>query len=86
LLPYSVKAHWGQGWGTRTIRLLTVLAFDRGADAVFGVDVGADNPRSQRAFAKVGYRILNTVAVPQPAKAQQSCDFVFWRREWAVAS
>jgi RimJ/RimL family protein N-acetyltransferase len=80
------KACWGHGWGTRAIRLLTDLAFDQGADAVFGVDISANNPRSQRAFAKVGYCILNTVMVPQPAKAQQTSDFVLWRREWVTGS
>ena len=46
---------WGQGVGSRAIRLMTGRAFDRGDDLVFGVDIADFNERSRRAFLRCGY-------------------------------
>lgn len=46
---------WGQGVGTRVLRLLTGHAFDRGDDLVFGCDIADFNDRSRRTFLGCGY-------------------------------
>lgn len=79
-LTIGDKSLWGRGLGTRAIRLLTQLAFDLKADAVFGVDIADYNPRSRRAFEKAGFQLAGVSDVPQPAKARQACDLVIWRR------
>jgi RimJ/RimL family protein N-acetyltransferase len=75
-LAIGEKALWGHGYGTRAIRLLTRLAFEQGADAVFAVDVADYNVRSRRAFERVGYRVDGVVDVPQPAKGRHVYDLV----------
>lgn len=79
-LTIGEKGLWGRGLGTRAIRLLTQLAFDLKADAVFGVDIAEYNPRSRRAFEKAGFQLAGVNDVPQPAKARQAFDLVIWRR------
>lgn len=46
---------WGQGIGTRALRLLTAHAFNRGDDLVFGCDIADFNDRSRRTFLRCGY-------------------------------
>lgn len=60
-LAYEV---WGQGIGSRAIRLLTAHAFARGDDLVFGVDIGDFNERSRRAFLRSRFEPWRQV--PQP--------------------
>ena len=56
------KGFWGQGIGTETIRLLTQFGFtEQSADALFGCFVAGNNPRSYRAFQRVGYQIVETI-------------------------
>ena len=51
------KDLWGMGLGTDVIRTLTRFGFEReGADGIYGV-ISCNNPRSLRAFQKVGYKI-----------------------------
>jgi len=56
-LMIGEKDLWGKGLGTDAIRTLTQFGFEReGADVIYGV-VSRNNPRSLRAFQKVGYKI-----------------------------
>jgi RimJ/RimL family protein N-acetyltransferase len=58
-LMIGEKRVWGQGIGTETIRLLTRFGFtQQSADALFGCFVAGTNPRSYRAFQRVGYQIV----------------------------
>jgi RimJ/RimL family protein N-acetyltransferase len=62
-LMIGEKRVWGQGIGTETIRLLTQFGFtQQSADALFGCFVAGNNPRSYRAFQRVGYQIVETRA------------------------
>jgi RimJ/RimL family protein N-acetyltransferase len=75
-LTIGERTFWGRGYGTRAIRLLTRLAFEQGADAVFAVDVADYNVPSRRAFQRAGFRVDAEVDVPQPAKARRVHDLV----------
>ena len=69
------KAFWGQGLGTEMIRLLTRFAFEgENADLVFGCDIADYNPRSLRAFLKVGYQIDAQLPQPTGGKAHYCTD------------
>jgi RimJ/RimL family protein N-acetyltransferase len=60
-LMIGEKGLWGQGIGTEAIRLLTDFGFrQQSADALFGCFVSDNNPRSYRAFQRVGYQIIET--------------------------
>lgn len=48
-------AKWGEGIGTRAVRLLTGHAFDLDHDLVFACDIADFNDRSRRAFLRCGY-------------------------------
>jgi RimJ/RimL family protein N-acetyltransferase len=61
-LMIGEKQHWGQGIGTEAIRLLSEFGFTRQtADALFGCFVTDNNPRSYRAFQRVGYQLFETL-------------------------
>jgi RimJ/RimL family protein N-acetyltransferase/8-oxo-dGTP pyrophosphatase MutT (NUDIX family) len=64
-LAYDV---WGQGVGSRAIRLMTARAFERGDDLVFAVGIGNFNERSRRAFLRCGY--VPWRRVPQPERGE----------------
>ena len=82
-LMIGEKAFWGQGWGTRIIRLLTDYGFERcEAGAVFGVGVADYNPRSRRAFEKNGYAVDQTIPQPAGSKAREEYDMVMTRDAW----
>jgi len=83
-LVIGEKQFWGRGIGTRVICLLTKFGFEReGADRVYG-EVDSHNPRSKRAFEKVGYLVESVVEYPPGGKAQRGYDMVItgevWRR------
>jgi RimJ/RimL family protein N-acetyltransferase len=65
------KQLWGQGIGTETIRLLTQFGFvQQSADALFGCFVADNNPRSYRAFQRVGYQIFQTLECDPDSKSR----------------
>ena len=71
------KAWWGRGVGTTTIRLLTSFGFDdQGADLIWACDVADYNPRSRRAFERVGYRLAGHNPRPPSSKAASTFDLV----------
>jgi len=73
-LMIGEKDLWGKGLGTDVIHTLTRFAFEReGADIIYGV-ASCSNPRSLRAFQKVGYRI--------EAERDGGCDTLLTRREF----
>jgi aminoglycoside 6'-N-acetyltransferase len=79
-LMIGEKSLWGKGLGTEMIRLLTDFAFARErADAVFGCDIADYNPRSLRAFLKVGYQIDAVITRPPGGKARCGYDVVVQR-------
>ena len=67
---------WGQGLGTRAIRLMTAHAFDQGYDLVFGVDIGDFNERSRRAFLRCGYVPWRRVPQPSASKSHYVHDLI----------
>ena len=71
---------WGRGIGTTAIGLLVRFAFEvEGADAVFGLDIADDNPRSRRAFEKNGF-VLDAIHPGLPGgKARAVFDLVRWK-------
>jgi RimJ/RimL family protein N-acetyltransferase len=70
-LMIGEKGLWGQGIGTETIRLLTQFGFaQQSADALFGCFVSGNNPRSYRAFQRVGYQIAETLECDPGSKSR----------------
>lgn len=72
-LAYDV---WGEGLGTRAIRLMTDHAFASGYDLVFAVDIADFNQRSRRAFLRCGYVPWRRVAQPPGSKSAYVHDLV----------
>lgn len=74
-LMIGEKDYWGQGIGTETIRLLTEFGFaQQGADMIFGCFVSDYNPRSRRAFQRVGYEIVGRIDYAPGKKARYDYD------------
>jgi RimJ/RimL family protein N-acetyltransferase len=70
-LMIGEKQLWGQGIGTEAIRLLTGFGFhQQSADALFGCFVSDNNPRSYRAFQRVGYQIVETIECDPGGKSR----------------
>ena len=66
-LSIGEKARWGQGIGTETIRILTDHAFlEQGADLIYNCGISDYNPRSWRAFQRVGYEIVAEIETSGP--------------------
>jgi len=81
-LMIGEKHLWGRGIGTRVIRLLTAFGFEEeGADRIYG-EVDDHNPRSRRAFEKVGYVVEDTVEYPPGGKARCGYDLVITRETY----
>ncbi|KKL85236.1 hypothetical protein LCGC14_1956760 [marine sediment metagenome] len=82
-LTIGRKELWGEGWGTKMIRMLTELGFEReGADAIFGLFVADYNPRSRRAFEKSGYVVEKVIELPPGRKARREYDMMITRESW----
>ncbi len=76
-LMIGEKQHWGHGFGTRAIALLTELGFDViRADALFACDIADYNPRSRRAFEKNGYDVFQIVPREPGGKAREVVDLI----------
>jgi len=85
-LTIGEKNLWGQGWGTRIIRVLVRFAFEKcGAEALFGCDVSDYNPRSQRAFEKNGFVVDQVIPQPPGRKAKVVFDLVLTRERYDAA-
>ena len=77
------KRLWGQGIGTEAIGLLVSFGFQQEkVDAIFGCDIADYNPRSLRAFQKVGFEIYAKVAEPEGAKARYRYDVILTRERY----
>ena len=69
-LTIGEKRYRNRGIGTRAIRMLTQLAFERErADAVFGCEIWDYNAAILRAFEKAGFNKLNRTPNPKGARA-----------------
>ncbi len=80
-LMIGEKDFWGKGVGTVAIRLLTEFGLiDEKVDLIFGCSIADYNPRSLKAFQKVGYRLLEKVQLPASSKAEWEY-FVYMDRE-----
>ncbi len=65
-LTIGEKDLWGRGLGTEAIRLLTEFGFEtESADLIFACDVSDYNPRSRRAFERVGYQVDAGIENPE---------------------
>ncbi len=81
-LMIGVKAFWGQGLGTDTIRTITRFGFEQEkANQIFGL-VNDYNTRSRRAFARAGYVVEAAVPAPPGSKTTITYDLVMTRTMW----
>jgi RimJ/RimL family protein N-acetyltransferase len=81
-LSIGEKDLWGHGLGTDAIRTLTRFGFEKeGADLIFGCEIADYNPRSRRAFEKVGYKLDAEIELPVGRKAQCEYDVVMSREK-----
>lgn len=82
-LMIGEKHLWGQGLGTDVIRTLTRFGFEEQvADLICGCCIGDHNPRSLRAFQKVGYRVDAKTQMEPGKKAQCEYDVAITREKW----
>jgi RimJ/RimL family protein N-acetyltransferase len=82
-LAIGEKDYWGRGIGTETVRLLTEYAFlEEGADLVYNVEIGDHNPRSWKAFRRVGYRIVDKIRQPPGRKGEYAYDLALTKQEY----
>lgn len=80
------KALWGRGLGTDVIRTLTRFGFEEEhADMIFGCFIADYNPRSLRAFQRVGYEIDAKIEQRPGEKAQYEYDVMMCRDKWLAA-
>jgi RimJ/RimL family protein N-acetyltransferase len=64
---------WGKGLGSKAIRLLVRLAFEREHVDLLVCFCSGHNPRSKRAFEKAGFAVLRTVPRPAAPLVARSC-------------
>jgi RimJ/RimL family protein N-acetyltransferase len=77
------KTLWGKGLGSEIIGLLVGFAFEQEkADLVFGCEIADYNPRSLRAFQKVGFEVVETIQHPSGSKARIGYDVCLSREEY----
>jgi aminoglycoside 6'-N-acetyltransferase len=82
-LMIGEKQYWGRGYGSAAIRALTRFGFEReGADSIWGCFVADYNPRSLKAFQKVGYEIVAKIEQPPGQKARHEYDLAIDRTKW----
>jgi RimJ/RimL family protein N-acetyltransferase len=82
-LVIGEKACWNKGLGTETIRTLVDFGFGHErADLIFDCDIADYNPRSRRAFEKVGFRMVSKISQAPGEKAKFVYDLVITRDEW----
>ncbi len=76
------KEFWGKGIGTDVISTLTRFGFEEEkVDYIFGC-VADYNPRSQKAFEKNGYHIVEKIELPSGSKGMFDYDFLICREEF----
>ncbi len=82
-LTIGEKALWGQGLGTEMIRLLTRFAFEQeNVDRVVVCNIADYNPRSLKAFLKVGYEVDARLPQPPGSKAHYCTDVSLTRDQY----
>lgn len=84
-LMIGEKHLWGRGLGTDVIRTLTRFGFEeQNADMIFGCSIADYNPRSLRAFQKVGYEMDAQIEQLPGKKAQYEVDVVMSCEAWRL--
>jgi RimJ/RimL family protein N-acetyltransferase/predicted N-acetyltransferase YhbS len=84
-LMIGEKEWWGKGIGTEMIRLLTDFAFEQEhVDQVYIPEIADYNLRSQKAFLKNGYLIVEKIEQPAGMKAHFAYDLLLARRQYEV--
>ncbi len=84
-MPVTIgeKGCWGKGFGTEAIRLLTRFAFtDEKVDILYAVGIGSYNPRSLRAFARVGFLVDGSQPSTHHGAATIDYDLRLDRSSW----
>ena len=82
-LMIGEKHLWGRGLGTDVIRTLTRYGFEKeAADLIFGCSIADYNPRSLRAFQRVGYEVDARIDQPPGKKSRYDYDVVMNREGW----
>lgn len=83
-LTIGEKRFWGHGYGTETIGLLTRFGFEReDADLIFACGVADYNPRSRRAFERIGYCVSQCRENPPGAKVRYEYDLVLSKDDYS---
>ena len=88
-MPIAIgeKRFWGRGIGTEVIRMLTAFGFEtEGADMLFACDVSDTNPRSLKAFQRVGFEIDAEIEQPPGRKEHVVYDLVLTRERYTRRS
>jgi RimJ/RimL family protein N-acetyltransferase len=79
-LAIGEKDHWNKGIGTTVIRMLTEFGFQQEeADLIYEPGIADYNPRSLRAFQKVGYEIVGVIEEEPGRKAKRLFDLILTR-------
>ena len=82
-LAIGAKELWGQGWGSKAIRLLVRLAFDHlGVDLLYEPEIADTNPRSRRAFEKNGFAVVAEIPQAPGAKFSVGYDMALTRADY----
>jgi RimJ/RimL family protein N-acetyltransferase len=77
------RSRWGQGYGTDAIRALVRFGFEQeGADYLFACSVGDYNPRSRRAFERVGFAVDQVIIERIGPKSRREFDLMLSRCEY----
>lgn len=82
-LMIGEKELWGCGLGSDVILVLTKFGFEEeSVDMIFGCDIADYNPRSLRAFQKVGYEVDAETKQRPGKKALYVYDVILTREKW----
>jgi RimJ/RimL family protein N-acetyltransferase len=84
-LMIGEKVWWGKGIGSEMIRLLTEFAFEQeNVDRVYVAEIADYNLRSQKAFQKNGFLIVDKIEEPAGRKAHLGYDLSLTRSQYAL--
>ena len=81
-LMIGEKQFWGQGIGTTVIRMLTHFGFEQKTSMIFACGVADYNPRSLKAFQKVGFEIVDKIKELPGSKAKYVYDLAITWTKW----
>ncbi len=82
-LTIGEKQHWGQGIGTKVVRLLTEFGFlKEKVDVIYEPGIADYNARSLKAFERVGYELISRIKEEPGSKANYTYDLVLTKEKF----